>query len=392
MTATEGRALRIGLVCPYSLTVPGGVQGQVMGLARVLRRQGHEARVIGPCDGPPPATFVTPLGKSLPTAANGSIAPVAPDLSAALRTIRALNDEEFDVLHLHEPLVPGPTMTATFLQAAPMVGTFHSAGRNTSYQVFNGIVRALADRLDLRVAVSKDALLLAETHLGGTYDLLFNGVDVDEYDTRPVTREQLRTIFFCGRHEERKGLDVFLESMAHLDRDVRCWVAGTGPDTDRLRKAHGHDPRIEWLGRLSDAEKVTRLQQATLFCAPSLHGESFGVVLLEAMAAGTPIVASGLDGYRNVATHGVDAFLVEPGDAARLAGALRQMLDDSATADSMAAAGRLRAKEFSMDRLAAEYVTRYRRVIEAADRGDQRGRGRDRGRAVRRALGRMIRP
>ena len=113
MTAGDGdRMLRIGLVCPYSLTVPGGVQAQVLGLARELRRQGHEARVLGPCDGPPPEAFVTPLGNSLPTAANGSIAPLAPDASAALRTIRALNDEAFDVIHVHEPLAPGPTMTA----------------------------------------------------------------------------------------------------------------------------------------------------------------------------------------------------------------------------------------------------------------------------------------
>ena len=130
------RMLRIGLVCPYSLTVPGGVQAQVLGLARELRRQGHEARVLGPCDGPPPEAFVTPLGNSLPTAANGSIAPLAPDASAALRTIRALNDEAFDVIHVHEPMVPGPPMTALIFKRAPTVGTFHAAGRSAGYQVF----------------------------------------------------------------------------------------------------------------------------------------------------------------------------------------------------------------------------------------------------------------
>ena len=125
--------LRIGLVCPYSLSIPGGVQAQVLGLARELRRQGHEARVLGPCDGPPPASFVTPLGDSLPTAANGSIAPLAPDAAAALRTIRALNDEQFDVLHVHEPLTPGPSMTTLMVHPAPIVGTFHAAGRSSSY-------------------------------------------------------------------------------------------------------------------------------------------------------------------------------------------------------------------------------------------------------------------
>src|SRR5215207_7612348 len=113
------------MICPYSLTVPGGVQGQVLGLGRALRSKGVDARVLGPCDGRPPDSGVTPLGRSVPTAANGSVAPIAPDPSAALRNSRAIRDEDFDVLHLHEPLCPGPTVTAIFLKAAPMLGTFH---------------------------------------------------------------------------------------------------------------------------------------------------------------------------------------------------------------------------------------------------------------------------
>ncbi|MFM9133200.1 MAG: glycosyltransferase family 4 protein, partial [Actinomycetota bacterium] len=120
--------LRVGMVCPYSLTIPGGVQQQVLGLARSMRALGHEVRVLGPCDGPPPESFVTPLGNSLPTAVNGSVAPLAPDVPAALRTIRALNDEAFDVLHVHEPLVPGPSLSAVLMKLAPIVATFHSAG------------------------------------------------------------------------------------------------------------------------------------------------------------------------------------------------------------------------------------------------------------------------
>ena len=121
-------------MCPYSLTTPGGVQGQVLGLARSLRHLGHEARVLGPCDGPPPDAGVSPLGRSVPTAANGSVAPIAPDASCALRTIRALRDEEFDVLHVHEPLVPGPTMTTVVAAATPKVGTFHAAGASAAYR------------------------------------------------------------------------------------------------------------------------------------------------------------------------------------------------------------------------------------------------------------------
>ena len=128
----SGSRLRIGLICPYSLTTPGGVQGQVMGLARSLRKMGHEVRVLGPCDGAPPDTFVTPIGESLPTVANGSIAPLAPDPSAALRTIRVLRDEQFDVLHLHEPLTPGANITALVMRTAPIVATFHAAGESLS--------------------------------------------------------------------------------------------------------------------------------------------------------------------------------------------------------------------------------------------------------------------
>src|SRR4051812_40207506 len=159
------RLMRVAMVCPYSLSVPGGVQAQVMGLSRELRRMGIEVRVLAPCDGPPPATFVTPLGNSLPTAANGSIAPVAPDPSAVLRTMRALSDEGFDVVHLHEPMAPGPTATAMLLHVAPIIATFHSAGESASYRYLQQPLRRVANRIAHRVAVSKDARELAERYI-----------------------------------------------------------------------------------------------------------------------------------------------------------------------------------------------------------------------------------
>lgn len=361
-----GRPLRIGMVCPYSLTVPGGVQAQVLGLVRELRRLGHEARALGPCDGPPPEPFVTPLGNSLPTAANGSIAPLAPDASAALRTIRALNDEAFDVVHLHEPLAPGPTMTTLLMHPAPMVGTFHAAGHSTSYQVFEPVLVRWTERLDRRVAVSKDAHELVHTHLGGDYDILFNGVEIEAIGEARPTPTRAPTILFIGRHEERKGLAVLLRAMRSLPDDVRLWVAGDGPDSPALRAEHAHDDRVTWLGRISDGEKFARLRGATVFCAPSLHGESFGVVLIEAMAAGTPVVASSLDGYQNVATHDVDALLVAPGDVDALSAALRRVLDDAALADRLQRAGRVRATGFSMTALAQAYVEIYEEMLATA--------------------------
>lgn len=363
----SGQTLRIGIVCPYSLTVPGGVQAQVLGLARELRRLGHEARVLGPCDGPPPEAFVTPLGNSLPTAANGSIAPLAPDASAALRTIRALNDEQFDVVHVHEPHVPGPPMTTVLMHPAPIVGTFHAAGRSSSYRTWRPLLRTLARRIDRKVVVSKDALELVHSNLGGDYGILFNGVEIDLIAETPPIGTDRPTVFFCGRHEQRKGLGILLEAFRSVPDHVRLWIAGDGPDSGRLRGGHGDDERVTWLGRISDAEKFTRLRGAAVFCAPSLHGESFGVVLIEAMAAGTPVVASALDGYRNVATDGVDALLVEPGDPDGLAVALTKVLADDQLSERLRAAGSERALDFSMTKLAAAYLQMYRDLVEHGD-------------------------
>ena len=147
--------------------------------------------------------------------------------------------------------------------------------------------------------------------------MLYNGVELDEYAAVGARPNSGPTIFFCGRHEERKGLEVLLDAMVHLPPEVRLQIASNGPDTQRLRAKAAGDHRIEWLGRISDEEKIARLKGADVFCAPSLHGESFGVVLIEAMAAGTPIVASSLPGYQNVATNDVDALLVPPGEIGR---------------------------------------------------------------------------
>ena len=350
-------------MCPYSLTVPGGVQAQVLGLARALRAAGHPTRVMAPCDGPPPDAWVTPLGNSMPTAANGSFAPVAPDLPAQLRVIRAANDEDFDVINLHEPLGPGVCITTCVVKPAPLVGTFHAAGVSGAYTALGPLVRWLAGRLDLRCAVSADAEELASTHLKGTYERVFNGIEIPAFaEAEPTPTDGAPTILFLGRHEERKGLEVLLTAMTDLPRDVRLWVAGDGPDTDALMRRTSGDPRVEWLGRISDAEKASRMRAASVYCAPSLRGESFGVVLLEAMAAGTPIVASDLPGYRRVARPGTDALLTPPGDADALGRALASVLLDPDRGRMLVASGRERAEEFSMDRLAQRYLELYARV------------------------------
>lgn len=366
--------MRIGIICPYSLTVPGGVQAQVLGLARELRRRGHEARVLGPCDGPPPESFVTPLGKSLPLSANGSIAPLAPDASAAMRTLQVLADEDFDVLHLHEPLAPGPTSTALMVHAAPTVGTFHAAGTSASYRLLRPALSRLIRRIDHKVVVSKDALTLVRGHLGGEYEVLFNGVELEAIRSVapwPVdkTSAQTRpTVFFCGRHEERKGLRVLVDAVKTSGLDAEIWIASTGPDTEELVEATAGDDRFCWLGRVTDDEKYARLRTADVFCAPSLGGESFGVVLIEAMAARTTVVASALDGYRNVATTDVDSLLVEPGDVDALAAALAAALHDRDLSRRLREAGAARAEDFAMTSLTDRYVEIYRAITPPADR------------------------
>jgi phosphatidylinositol alpha-mannosyltransferase len=354
--------LRVGIICPYSLTVPGGVQMQVISLAKELRRRGIEARVLGPCDGPPPESFVTPLGNSLPTSANGSIAPLAPDPPAMFRTLQALAAERFDVVHLHEPMVPGPTLTAAVTHRYPTVGTFHAAGTSASYRLIKPWLLSWIKRIDHKVVVSKDALELVQSHLGGEYEVLFNGVEVEQIRATaplPQVAGAPPAIFFCGRHEQRKGLDVLIDAFERLSFETELWIASTGPDTARLTTRTARNANVRWLGRISDEEKFARLRASEIFCAPSLGGESFGVVLVEAMAAGTTVVASSLDGYQNVVTDDVDALLCPPGDADTLAAQLDRAVRDRGLADRLRAAGSSRAEDFAMSSLADRYVEIY---------------------------------
>jgi phosphatidyl-myo-inositol alpha-mannosyltransferase len=215
----------------------------------------------------------------------------------------------------------------------------------------------------VRTAVSEGARRMAEEAFGGTYEVLPNGVEVDRFagaDPWPVDRP---VIFFVGRHEPRKGLAVLLDAFAGLERDAVLWVAGDGPQTHELR-ARGV-PGVEWLGGISEREKAARLRAATVACFPSVGSESFGIVLLEALAAGAPVVASDISGYRNVARAGREALLFEAGDGGALRDTLRSVLDDPGRRQALVAAGRQRAVEFSMTRLAERYVPLYEAAVGA---------------------------
>jgi phosphatidylinositol alpha-mannosyltransferase len=359
MVAADRDALRVALICPYSLSVDGGVQLQVRGLARALRGVGVDARVLGPSDGPPPEAGITSLGPTRGFPSNGSIAPITAGKAVVGRTLEALRAFRPDVVHLHEPLSPGAHTAALIGTDLPAVGTFHASypGRNGWYETFRLPLGKMVDRLAVRTAVSEEAQRNVESTFGGTCEILPNGIEVEmfaEADPWPAPRP---AILFVGRHERRKGLGVLLDAFAMLDRDAELWVAGVGPETDAL--ARREIPSVTWLGRITEGEKARRFRGATIACFPSTEGESFGVVLLEAMAAGTPTVASDLTGYRHVARADREAVLVRPGDAAALRDALRRVLDEDALRGALTEAGHRRAAEFSMTRLAEAFVDRY---------------------------------
>jgi phosphatidylinositol alpha-mannosyltransferase len=352
--------MRVSILCPYSLSTPGGVQVQALGLARALRGVGHDVRVIAPCDGPPPEPGVVTVGSSAGFRSNGSVSPVAAGREVTRRTLEAIRSFGPDVLHLHEPMVPGPTIAALLGTDVPSVGTFHASSAQgiNWYRFFGRPVRSASRRLSVRTAVSEEARQSAEEVIGGHFWVLPNGIEVDRYaKADPWPTDGTPAILFVGRHEPRKGLGVLLDAFADLDRDATLWVVGEGPQTEALQ-ARGV-PHVEWLGTIGETEKAARLRAATICCAPSLRQESFGIVLLEAMAAGAVVVASDIAGYRNVARSDEDALLFPAGDVDALRARLRTLLDDPDRRAGLVAGGERRAAQFSMDRTAERYLPVY---------------------------------
>jgi phosphatidylinositol alpha-mannosyltransferase len=355
--------MRVIMTSPYSLSRPGGVQGQVLGLARELRALDVDVRVVAPCDGPPPEPGIVCVGPTVEWESNGSISPIATGATTARRTIEAVRDLAPDLVHLHEPAVPGPNLPILMGFKGPIVGTFHIAGEMPQRWIMPA-VKVVMQRLGARVAVSDAARNIAEEFLAGEYTVLWNGIDVDRYAIGPVAEPSRPAVLFVGRHEPRKGLDVLLDAWSDLQRDAVLWVVGAGPQTNALRNRSPRD--VEWLGVIPDDVLAERLRGATVFCAPARGGESFGLVLLEAMAAGAPVVASDIEGYRNVARPEREAVMFRPDDPASLRDALRRVLDDAALRKTLVEAGRARAREFSMRRLAQAYLQVYEHASHAS--------------------------
>jgi len=301
----------------------------------------------------PPGVEVVATGRSVPVRGNGSVAPISLSVSAARSALRILRSGGFDLIHVHEPFTPGlPYGLLGARGLPPMVATFHRSGGSPFYTALRPLTTRLARRFAVRCAVSAAAESTAVAALGGTYKIGFNGVEVDAYRSVEPWPKERPTVLFVGRHEGRKGLGVLLEAFDALATTTTVrdgapggvaqpvlWVAGEGPQTGTLRRSYPGSSDIHWLGVISDQEKARRLVAADLVCAPSLGGESFGMVLLEAMAARAVVVASDIDGYREAADG--HALLVPPGDGRALGGALSAVLSGAGpvAADAAEAAG-----------------------------------------------------
>jgi phosphatidylinositol alpha-mannosyltransferase len=347
------------------------VQGQVLALAGALQAIGHDVTVLAPVDGAVATSqlaegTVVALGRSLPIPANGSVAPVGLGPFAARRAVAAVRHRGVDILHVHEPLAPGAGYACLVACPQPKVGTFHRAGSSTAYRLLRPAVRWLAGRLDVRCAVSPDAAATARHALGGTYDIVGNGVELDRFAGAEPWPTSGPTVIFVGRHERRKGLGILVDAFARIPDGAgprpTLWVVGHGPDTDALRARGAADGRVQWLGRIDDGELASRLRGADVLCAPSLGGESFGMVLLEAMAARAAVVASDIPGYRFVT--GGHGLLVPPGNVGALADAIVRAVTDAASATGLCGPAALdrafdHASQWSMAALADRYVGIY---------------------------------
>ncbi|GGI07291.1 glycosyltransferase family 4 protein [Egicoccus halophilus] len=340
--------LRIALVSPYDLQVPGGVQSHVAQLAAALRAGGDTVHVLGPGSDQAPS-----LGRALRVPFNGSVAPIVPSPRSLGRLRAQLVDARPDVVHVHEPVVPWAGTAAVRAAVAPVVGTFHAwSDRTRAYRSVRPHARRVLDRLAAAVAVSDAAAGYHAEALGvpvGRFRVVPNGVDVARFaDAEPlpqVVDPERPTLLFVGRLEPRKGLEPLIRAFTLLKTrrpELRLHVVGDGPERDRCQQLLPARLRADvvFLGRVSAEELPRFFASCDLYVSPALGGESFGIVLLEAMAAGRPLVASDLPGYRSVARDGVQGRLVTPGAPRELAEAIAALLDNPNLRAAMGAEGR----------------------------------------------------
>ncbi|QIS20916.1 glycosyltransferase family 4 protein [Nocardia terpenica] len=371
--------MKIGMVCPYSFDVPGGVQSHVVELAQVLIERGHRVSVLAPAsEGTELPDFVVSAGKAVAIPYNGSVARLSFGPTAYSRIRRWITDNDFDVLHIHEPNAPSLSMLALKIAEGPIVATFHtSTTKSLVLSTFQGVLRPYHEKISGRIAVSELARRWQVEALGGDAVEIPNGVDVPAFAHAPLLDGYPRaggTVLFLGRYDEpRKGMAVLLGALPTLLRrhpDVQILIVGRG-DEDRLRREAGeHAGHLRFLGQVSDAEKASAMRSADVYCAPNIGGESFGIVLVEAMAAGTAVVAAELDAFRRVLRDGAAGVLVPVGDSARLAEALTGLLADPGRRESLVKAANQVVGEYDWPVVAEQIL----RVYETVTVGDTRVR------------------
>jgi phosphatidylinositol alpha-mannosyltransferase len=363
--------MRIGMVCPYSFDVPGGVQSHVLQLAEVMRARGQNVSVLAPSS-PHVALpeYVVSAGRAVPIPYNGSVARLQFSPAVHGKVRRWLADGDFDVLHLHEPNAPSLSMWALRVAEGPIVATFHtSTTKSLTLAVFQGVLRPWHEKIVGRIAVSDLARRWQMEALGSDAVEIPNGVDVASFASAPLLDGYPRpgkTVLFLGRFDEpRKGMAVLIDALPRLVEHfpgVQVLVVGRG-DQDELRsKAGGLGGHLRFLGQVDDAAKASALRSADVYCAPHTGGESFGIVLVEAMAAGTPVVASDLHAFRRVLRDGDAGRLVPVEDGAALAAGLVAVLENDQLAKRYVAAGADAVRRYDWSVVANQITQVYETV------------------------------
>jgi phosphatidylinositol alpha-mannosyltransferase len=366
--------VKIGLVTPYVYPLPGGVNEHVRYLYEGLRARGHDVRIISSSHGLQRSSEgdVIRLGKGFSVPANGSVGTITISPRYLSQVGDMLERERFDLLHFHEPFVPFLSPIVLRASQSVNVATFHAyGGWSMAYEFGSRAMRGYAQRLHGRIAVSAAARHFIDRYFPGDYKVIPNGVDVARFQRAvPIARWQdgVANLLFVGRHEPRKGLLDLLKAYRILRKtgcNCRLLVVGTGPQEREARRyvLARRMQGVEFLGRVSDGEKAQLYRTADVFISPATGGESFGVVLLEAMAAGAPIVCSDIHGYKGVVRRGVQGLLVPPRQPKMIAAATAQLLADPSLRADMSIEGRARAAEFSWERVTAKVEAYYGFVV-----------------------------
>jgi len=376
--------VKVGLVCPYTWDVPGGVQAHVHDLALALIGLGHDVSVITPADDDsalPP--YITSTGRAVPVPYNGAVARMAFGPLSARRVRRWLREGDFDVVHVHEPTTPSLSLLATWSFDGPLVATFHtSVQRARTLAAAYPILQTALEKISARIAVSQAARRTLVEHLGGDAVMIPNGVSMAAFagvEPFPGWPGDGGALGFLGRFEEaRKGLPVLLaafEKLAAQRRGLRLLIAGPG-DPDEVRDALPAEifDRVHLLGQVSDADKARMLASVDVYVAPNIGGESFGIVLLEAMAVGTTVLASDLEAFRAVLDGGRSGQLFATGDPDDLALKAAELLDDPDARAALVVLGRAIARSYDWSTVARDIVRVYETVaVDAPDAPTRRG-------------------